>query len=948
MINRNSAQARGHSENKSKIKNTRSSPRTANPKNILVSKNVNEGARSKSRSDPSNLAKVKDPSTDFINHAIHEYLNHKDMLITLDYFRNEVARGSPEKKNHNINIESHIFEAFEKGNRETFFKKWNTFIPVSIRSNDEYCNKIEFYLHLYFVVFYLHPFTKKPPTKSGKPRHDLNLDRQEVQYFKHYLETKGQRLAQTSEFLQFYALPYIQNPMHHPSFKDVFTREWIIELKSKLQSFLEQVGSNEHLPVLYQMYEAYVKSGNGIVTKTRVGGEYETTITQLEANNQDLMNLLQDYSEKYEGLSKNYEIVKRNEEIVRNHLIESNVKWINFLKEIIILTNESIQVIDSQKIGNNIPDNVIDIIKKKLQRYETFLNSNQEELFSNSQDNSFIDKVSTSQEAGTPDHSTLSNVHNKFQFEERPAVYVQQYALLNFEKVKSFLVNSNNTEASITSLIQALRWRIAKTPGISLRREVILSYSKNDLLDLHRKEPCVLETILRHESQKIRESAARLINVLTLDYSGRSYLLGSDKLVSMLIESLKAEKKDNVIRKNCLGALQKLSLRRRPQLLMIEQDMIKWIVSTLKNEKDILSEYSYEYATALFMNLSLRSLGKKKCEELEMEVLKVLNDLLEHESMQVRSFVNGTLYSLLSKSVFKEHAKALGMNEVLSYLMENSDERYRKQIQYILEQLTTDKTTDDETQSDSNDEDNDYDDVEDDEDFGEDEHTEETLTNPNVLTGEDLLKKHFSLSGPGDQQLNHTIKETLSDSRSQTTLRQTRFDPHSPLNRPTTPGMLSKALQQDTAQNLPEGFETKPKIPRTPLDNTQEEFYPNNYQQAYGNNSQGQNTSTRQSNSQQKGGHSRPGYMNQGYDVKGIADRERRGSKRQDPNSSQGEENRYSLDHSQRNEYSPPKTEKEIQREQKQKEYPEEFYQAFESKPKLPRSTQSNVRPKNF
>ena len=38
-------------------------------------------------------------------------------------------------------------------------------------------------------------------------------------------------------------------------------------------------------------------------------------------------------------------------------------------------------------------------------------------------------------------------------------------------------------------------------------------------------------------------------------------------------------------------------------------------------------------------------------------MLKVLNDLLEHENMQVRSFVNGTLYSLLSKSVFKEHAK---------------------------------------------------------------------------------------------------------------------------------------------------------------------------------------------------------------------------------------------------------------------------------------------------
>ena len=32
-------------------------------------------------------------------------------------------------------------------------------------------------------------------------------------------------------------------------------------------------------------------------------------------------------------------------------------------------------------------------------------------------------------------------------------------------------------------------------------------------------------------------------------------------------------------------------------------------------EKDTLSEYSYEYSTALLMNLSLRGAGKTKCEE---------------------------------------------------------------------------------------------------------------------------------------------------------------------------------------------------------------------------------------------------------------------------------------------------------------------------------------------
>ena len=89
---------------------------------------------------------------------------------------------------------------------------------------------------------------------------------------------------------------------------------------------------------------------------------------------------------------------------------------------------------------------------------------------------------------------------------------------------------------------------------------------------------------------------------------------------------------------------------------MIEQDIIKWILHALKYEKNSLGEYFYEYATALLMNLSLRSAGKKRCEESEVEVLEILADLLEHENMQVRSFVNGTLYSLLSSPSFKEQA----------------------------------------------------------------------------------------------------------------------------------------------------------------------------------------------------------------------------------------------------------------------------------------------------
>lgn len=60
--------------------------------------------------------------------------------------------------------------------------------------------------------------------------------------------------------------------------------------------------------------------------------------------------------------------------------------------------------------------------------------------------------------------------------------------------------------------------------------------------------------------------------------------------------------------------------------------MIKWVSSVLGNEKDRLSDYSIEYSTALLMNLSLREAGKDKCEDSDIRLLSVLNDLVEHEN----------------------------------------------------------------------------------------------------------------------------------------------------------------------------------------------------------------------------------------------------------------------------------------------------------------------------
>lgn len=90
---------------------------------------------------------------------------------------------------------------------------------------------------------------------------------------------------------------------------------------------------------------------------------------------------------------------------------------------------------------------------------------------------------------------------------------------------------------------------------------------------------------------------------------------------------------------------------------MIEGGVIGWIVQILRTSQDFLSDYSMEYATALLMNLSLRNRGKDECEKLATEqqinILKVLSDMMEHDNLQVRTHVNGTLYSILTRQSLK-------------------------------------------------------------------------------------------------------------------------------------------------------------------------------------------------------------------------------------------------------------------------------------------------------
>jgi hypothetical protein len=135
-----------------------------------------------------------------------------------------------------------------------------------------------------------------------------------------------------------------------------------------------------------------------------------------------------------------------------------------------------------------------------------------------------------------------------------------------------------------------------------------------------------------------------------------------------------------------------------------------------------------------------------------------LNDLLEHEDVEVRSYVNGTLYSILAIPQIREEARAMGMEEILAALVQSSEAGLASQLEYIIKQLKSDEVSDDIV---SDDEADDDDDEEDPEalDIELDENLEMLGMRTGELTGERLLCEHYLGVRNGDiyMGINHAI-----------------------------------------------------------------------------------------------------------------------------------------------------------------------------------------------
>nr|CDS29502.1 lisH domain containing protein ARMC9 [Hymenolepis microstoma] len=564
--------------------------------------------------------------------------------------------------------------------------------------------------------------------------------------FREFLDTKGKALSQISEFLPFYAFPYVEKPKSHPVYKQLFDPNWKSDLKKKLLILL---GPKEEeiypLPKLFSLLNPPEEVSNNLEK-------------QLQNRLADAERRAFQFHQRFNKIQEDYQ-------------------------SLIGITSDLVDTLEGVLRGEHVePDALQKICCRLVASQRTTVNKNvalgnKENGVSNTSSKfSYCDTLRQSLSIRKPQENLGSK---------------QEWGIveLDYKKINETLNGSNQTQ--IWRLLQALRWRLTKT-NVELREAYLTEFIGHDLLDLtpwngenrQKRHLSMLEHCFCEVSPKVTESGARLVNALASLSRGRAYLAQNTEVVTLLTQQifhLEGDEESST-RENLIGALQKLSLRRSMQTKMTEMGMVEWLVNLLE-DTDSLSDYTLEYSVALLMNLCLRMDGKKRCAPMASRVLKVLTDLINHENTNILSYVNGALFSLLMLPELQIAAEAMDLEGILSCYMREDQQELNRQFEYIIKQMHS---------NDQNVEEDGLDNDEDDDDDEDDDEEDTAQMEVDIDRGDDITdNKENTLDGSVIGEI--LLKERYEKEKENATPSASKRAGRSAMNSPLPP-MPNKAL----------------------------------------------------------------------------------------------------------------------------------------------------------
>ncbi|XP_053369497.1 lisH domain-containing protein ARMC9-like [Clarias gariepinus] len=605
---------------------------------------------------------------------IKEYLTFCELEETVKVLGKECkSKGKPVPKTRSsltedckiLNLQKDLLSSFDDGEMKVFFKLWTENLPTLVRDSDPAVQKLEFYLHIHFSVY---------PLKNAMGKQDKAEFDERMSHFKHFLETRGAALSQTTEFLPFYALPFVPNPVTHPSFKEIFQDSWTLDLRKKLEMVLVSTLKASATPRLLILYR---ESTNNNREDMEQLAEAEKTASA--------------YMKKFSKIQADYD-------------------------NLISVTAELVDSLEATVNGKMISPEYLQSVGVRL--------------FSGHMSQSVAQSIDFTR-PGTASSLLRASIA------AQRSKDVPLLPSLDYEKLKRDLISGSDRLKAL--LLQALRWRLTRSIQGEQRDTVLQAFIRNDLLNCYTTKQKSVVYLIKSKNETVRQYTARLLNTFASLSEGRVYLSQCFSLLKLLVECLRLEEKDSVTSKKVLGVLQKLSVRRVHQSALIRLGLITWLVDELQ-DADSLSDYTVECAVTLLMTLCLRTQGKKKCAEEAKRVLKVLTDLLGHESHEIKSYVNRALFSILSVPALKKEAIEMSLEEILRcYIKEENPELIRA-LEFIIKHLNSEETPKD---LESGDEEEDEDEVPGDMIEPDLDKEEDLQPQPKELSGEHLLTTEY-------------------------------------------------------------------------------------------------------------------------------------------------------------------------------------------------------------
>ena len=355
-------------------------------------------------------------NTDIITTLIHEYLYKKEYVKTLDSYQEELGEKIKSGKYYSLTnkdiSDSSLLNYFESGSKVEFFKQWKRLIPNHMKLTEPTLCKLDFNLEIYFALF---PIMGNKPVNQ-KAQSEL---RQNMEDFKKYLEKKEIELSKTTEFLAYYALPYIPNPKGHPTYAQLFKPEWVKDLKNQLINCIKFYlpSPDKKYPAIYDLINGKnIKMNNNMNYKHKEeeiknnnnlnnidNNVINNNINNIENNNNHKINL--ELKAENEKLIEEIKKLKTKDEKSKIAFIDSQKTWSNLALNIISYSFGLIDIYNT--VANNTQNPQVEKIRQKLVKYQNFLKRNMEELEKNKNANNSSLMVKND-EIDTIDNSMLN------------------------------------------------------------------------------------------------------------------------------------------------------------------------------------------------------------------------------------------------------------------------------------------------------------------------------------------------------------------------------------------------------------------------------------------------------------------------------------------------------------------------------------------------------------